>query len=173
MYTLPGDVRDVLYPGTATTPSSGAADLDTEFLMSFIAEAENEVNARLAVRYPVPFPDGAVPNIVGTITRDLAAFYADASHRGQLDYSGQYDPILMRRDRATALLDQLAKGQAELGQPPAVGDDPSTVGASDAGRAGVVINTVPRLFGPGRGDTGGDSLNMGGVDWEYDRRGWW
>lgn len=181
MYCLPGDVRDVLYPGTATTVSSGAANLDSEFLLQFIGEAENEVNARLAVRYTVPFPDDTVPQVIATITRDLAAFYADASNRGQLAYSGQFDPILMRRDRASALLDQLAKGQAELGVVVVDDGDSGNVHATDAGRAGNVINTVPRLFGPGaRGGGGGDSLNMGGVDWEMDPwgpfgpyGGWW
>lgn len=181
MYCLPGDVRDVLYPGTATTVSSGAANLDSEFLLQFIAEAENEVNARLAVRYTVPFPDDTVPQVVATITRDLAAFYADASNRGQLAYSGQFDPILMRRDRASTLLDQLAKGQAELGQVIVTTDGTDGSHGTDAGRAGVVINTVRGgLTRPGMRGGGGDSLNMGGVDWEYHPwgpygpyGGWW
>ena len=115
MYCLPVDVRDVLRPGTSASPSGGASEMDSDYLIGFIEEAENEVNARLAVRYTVPFPDDQVPKVVSSITRDFAAYYADLSYRGQVGYQSENEPILMRRKGAQTLLDQIVKGDADIG----------------------------------------------------------
>lgn len=110
-YTTVDDLRLALSPGGTTDPGTAAVLADGE-LADAIAEAQQEVDARLSDR-GAPFPTDAVPGLVAQITRDLAAFKATLVHRKghPVDVS---DPVRLRYDHALALLRQLGTGEVDL-----------------------------------------------------------
>lgn len=111
-YTDPTDLRLALAPGGALNPATAASLTDAE-LADAIAEAEQEVDGRLAARYAVPFPDGSVPPLVAQITRDLASFKATLVHRKGDPLPADH-PVRLRHDHAQALLRQLVRGEIDL-----------------------------------------------------------
>lgn len=93
--------------------------VDTDVLDKAIADADAEINARLAVRYDVPL---ASPPLVLTrwacsITRFF--LYQDLPRE---------NPIVQEYERVLKSLDQVAAGKLDLG-PDADGDEPATTDA--------------------------------------------
>lgn len=127
-YTSPADVRGVLTRDPAQQAGTAASMADDE-LVAAIDAASREVDAKLAVRYTVPFPGGAVPPLVEDLTRDIAAYLADLVYRQGKDYESDRDPVWLRNQRAQELLKALSNGNADLESP--TGPDPS------AGMVGV------------------------------------
>lgn len=123
-YCAPDDVRAVL-TRDVSQPIGTAASLDDPELTEAISGAQQEVDAKLAVRYTVPFPDSNVPDLVVKLTRDIAAYLADLTYRQGKDYESDRDPVLLRYTRAQALLKDLSTGQADIEGP----TPPTTSGA--------------------------------------------
>lgn len=144
-YTTPAAVREVLSRDGTTTGT--AASLTDQRLKEAIQSAEAQVNARLAGRYTVPFPDSDVPPLVVDITRDIAAYLADLTYRQGVDYESDSDPVLRRYQRATGLLTDLSHGRAEL--LPADPDDPDAAVATEGGGAVALQPYRGELFGLG------------------------
>lgn len=140
-YCTVADVRGVLAPD-ADDPSGTAAVLSDDQITAVIDDAQTEVDARLGVRYEVPFAD-PVPQPVKQITRDVAAYLATLTYRKTLDLSDQ-DPVVLRYTRAMNLLTAISKGQADLEVP--TGDpEPETVGGMHG-----VNRYEGRMFTPGQ-----------------------
>lgn len=70
-----------------------AKDKGAEVGARFIADAEGEVDARLAPRYAVPFVPGSsnVPQIVRTLSIDLAFYRCDWRQKGMKDMKEYID----------------------------------------------------------------------------------
>jgi phage gp36-like protein len=96
--------------GTGNLPGTAAALADAD-LTSAIDQAQAEVDGRLAVRFTTPFVDP--PQLVVDITADIAAYVATLVYRrGEPIAAGE--PILLRYQRAQALLSQAAAGTLAL-----------------------------------------------------------
>lgn len=112
-YTDPDAVRVALTPGGDDADVGTAAYLNDGDFLAAIADATDEVNVKLAVRYTVPFADGAVPDIIKTISTAIAAYLATLTARGG-DPLDRQDPVALRNARAVLLLSQLQNGTALL-----------------------------------------------------------
>lgn len=118
-YTTEQQVRLALAPDGDTSQATAASLTDTA-IQDAITEAQDEIDSRLAGRYPVPFgragtafPD--VPPIVWMIARDFAAWNATLTFfRSNPVPDGH--PALRRYQRAEARLQDLVSGKAELAQ---------------------------------------------------------
>lgn len=88
------------------------ASMEPPELQVAIDNAQAEVDARLAVRYKVPFAD-PVPGLVMTIVTGKAIYYATLQYRGSKDLA-QYDPVVLRHAQVESLLKELANGRATL-----------------------------------------------------------
>jgi phage gp36-like protein len=112
VYTTVEEVRSVLARDTTTTAGT-AASLPDAALLTAVQSAEAEVDARLAVRYTVPFT--APPELVAAATRDIAAYLADLVYRQGVDYETDRDPIWLRYQRADKLITDIAAGTITIG----------------------------------------------------------
>lgn len=139
-YTDPSTVRLALSPDGDQMDVGSAASLGDPDLAAAIADASDEVNARLGGMYAVPFTD-PVPDLVVTITVAIAGYLATLTYRrGDPLLPG--DPVGLRYARAQSLLGQLSTGAATLG---ATGSPP----AQTTGAAPVVTNALSGdLFTP-------------------------
>lgn len=124
VYATPGDVRAVLAPGGSQDDPATAASLGDDDLTGAITAASNEVDARLAGRYQVPFDPP--PPLIHDLVTDLAAYRATLIFRKGRDFESNLDPVYLRGQDAAKLLDQLASGQIEL-EPQAAETNTSTV----------------------------------------------
>jgi len=102
-------LRDVL--GGTENLAGTAASLSDDDLTSAIDQAQAEVDGRLAVRYETPMTNP--PQLVIDLTADIAAYIATLVYRrGEPIVPGE--PILLRYQRAEALLAQAAAGTLTL-----------------------------------------------------------
>lgn len=122
-YTDPDVVRLALSPGGDDSDVGSAASLDDPDLEAAISDATDEVNAKLAGRYAVPFADPA-PDLIKTLTTAIAGYLVTLTYRrGDPLLTG--DPVLLRYTRAELMLAQLQSGAMIL-------DPGSTSPAPDA-----------------------------------------
>lgn len=146
VYTSVADVRQVLSPGGSTAETLGtAASLGSDQIAESIAEAANEINARLASRYDLPFA-APVPRLVASLNRDIAAYLATLVYRRGVPVAPG-DPIALRYDRAQKLLAGAASGTIEL-------VEESGAGVGDSAEAAVENLYEGDLFGPSDFDLG-------------------
>lgn len=130
-YVNPDDVRQAL-AGSPTLPGSAAA-LSDDDLFEAIYEAQAEVNGRLEGRgYTTPMVDTA--GLVVQITRSIAGYLATLTYR-RGEPIAQGDPVLLRYQRAQALLKDISSGILPLAIPGGGGE---SAASSDA----VVVNPV-------------------------------
>lgn len=120
-YATVEDVRDVL-KGTQGDIPGTAADLTDLQLEEAIDNAENQVNSALGGRYDVPFSPSQVPNIVHTITRDIACYLADLTYRMGREYLSEANPLRLRYQRAKEMLYAIRDGKSSIEDLPS-GDD--------------------------------------------------
>lgn len=123
-YTTRTQLREALSPGGDPDDPGSASSLDDDTLDLAIREAQSEVDAKVP---GAPFTR-TVPDVVATITRDIAAYLATMTHRRGEPMTVD-DPVRLRYGRAKGLLDDLAKGAASVG---------SEGGADASGEASVV-----------------------------------
>lgn len=125
-----------------------AASLPDPQIQDAIAEATSRVDGRLSQLYLVPFADPA-PELVQTITRDLAAFAADLVFREVRDYSSNLNPVYIRYQEALGLLKEIAEGKVSL---------PGAPGVTPPVGSGVVVVAINQTDEPLIGS------------WEFDLR---
>lgn len=153
-YTTLTDVRNVLSAeGKADTAT--AASLSDGALQAAIDDATAEVNVRLAARYDVPFDDDRlgqarpVPDVVRTLTRDIAAYKATLTYRrgAPLD---QYDPSVLRYNAADKLLTAIVRGTATLSMDnsPSADQAAATEGATFNRNTGPLFTETDMGVGP-------------------------
>lgn len=129
------DIRDVLTRDAAASveDQNNGSTLDEENLAAARLDAQDEIDARLALRYTVPF--SPVPDLIKRITIAIAAFLADLNFRETRDMQTELNPVLQRYTRAQTILGQLSTGEAVI---PPDGSDPTP---PDTG-AGVRVAAV-------------------------------
>jgi len=113
------DVRDVLTRDAAADEQNNGSTLDEENLQAAIADAQSEIDAKLALRYTVPF--SPVPDLIKRICVAIAAYLADLNFRENRDMQSDLNPVFARYQRAIALLGNLSTGEAVI---PPDGSDP-------------------------------------------------
>jgi phage gp36-like protein len=139
VYATAADVRTVLARDTFDFEGNAAGLLDST-IESQVVAAQNEIDARLAGRYQVPFT--TAPAVVASITIDVAAYLCNLIYRESKDLT-QEDPMVLRYQRAIRLLDDLSTGKADLPG----GDGSPGGGDLGAGVASVRNPYEGRLFG--------------------------
>jgi phage gp36-like protein len=119
MYCTPDDVRRTLVDGDADEADiqQTAAAMSDEQFGDHIADAQSEVDSRLAVRYVVPLDEADLPTIVKQMTANIAAYLATLTFRRTLDL-GPQDPVFLRYQRAESMLAAIVAGKAQLPVPP-------------------------------------------------------
>lgn len=144
MYTTPSKVRGALTPSGSESDLSTAAGFSDVQLNATIIEAQAVVDSYLSSQYPVPLPaavlqpDGTAPEPVGSLTRDIAAYYATLTYRRGKDIT-ETDPVVRRYNAAINLLARLASGQSTI---PGL-ENP----AGGGGDMVAVVNVLPDIFG--------------------------
>jgi phage gp36-like protein len=138
-YAAVADVRAVLAKDQFH-PESTAASLSDDQISEAIQDASDQVDAAIGFTYPTPFTLTPYPRLVVQVTRDIAAYLADLTYRGTVDYATG-DPVVARYTRAQQVLKDLQSGAARLVDWPPVGDPtltdlPSTEAGSIVGPAG-------------------------------------
>lgn len=124
------DIRDVLTRDAALTApeeQDNGSTLDDENLAAARSDAQDEIDAKLALRYTVPFVP--VPDLIKRITVAIAAYLADLNFRETRDMQTELNPVLQRYNRAIALLGQLATGEAIIPRDGSDPDNPPDTGA--------------------------------------------
>jgi phage gp36-like protein len=143
-YTDPATVLNALSPTGTPPPGTAIGALSQTVFSDAISDAEDEINARLATRYQVPFPDDLCPDVVQKLTRDIAAYWCLLAANGQQEVLATH-PVQLRFNRAQLVLLAISSGEIEL--PPVLSNGTNLTSEDDPGGV-VVVNTVPgRLFG--------------------------
>lgn len=141
-YCTPDEVVDVLTRNAAEVEGN-AASVDGEVVTKAIADAQAEIDSRLATKYTVPF--SPVPPLVASIAQDIAAYLADLIFRENRDYSTELSPIYLRYQRAQAQLGRLQTGEAVIPLPGG-GSEP-TPETGNGLRVAAVVNRSPLVLG--------------------------
>lgn len=110
-YTDPDSLR-VLLTRDLAVPEGTAAELSDAALRVAIDTASSFIDASLASRYQVPFPDPA-PALVIQLALAMAAYHADTMHRQSVDIDNN-DPVLRRHNWAVGVLNSIATGDLDL-----------------------------------------------------------
>lgn len=162
-YTTRDEVREILArveQGPSDIPEDTAASLPDGVIDDSIEQAESEINARLGVRYQVPFTDPA-PKSVRDLATDIAAYLSDLTYRETRDYESELNPVYLRYKRAMQLLADIAKGAATLPEnPPGSGGDSGGISVAGTYGGELVFNECD--FQTGSGLLG--SQNWPGMD---------
>lgn len=135
-YCAPSDIRSAV---AGTDDGTGTcAMLTDQQIAAAIAQASSKVSAYAGTAWYVDAADPVVviPDLVFSLTVQLATFYATLTYRKSKDLAA-FDPIYLSYLDATATLKDIAAGLIEVEPvPPA---DPVT-------DTGHVVNTVPATF---------------------------
>ncbi len=105
---------------------SSATDVSTSLIANFIEEAETVVNAKIGIRYSVPFGVNSVPPVIQTITTKLATasviteigMVSDDLAKGVLQRFDKYEEMLTEIGSGTMSIvtsDGTVIGQATSG----------------------------------------------------------
>jgi phage gp36-like protein len=152
-YAQVSDVR-IAVSRDSNRPRNTAAEMSDEHIQAALDNAQAEIDAKLRHRYTTPFLP--TPLLVKSVTIDIAAYLATINFRQERNIPDG-DATVRRWMRACCLLDDLAKGVANLD----VGDgsgDPAPSTTSGMGRP--IAPAIGPLFSPRtmfgrRGDPGG------------------
>jgi phage gp36-like protein len=105
-YCSVADVRIALTESGETTDTNTAADMDDITISDAILEASAQIDPYIAGPYS---PADDVPAIITYWCRDIAAFLATCTWRKSKDFAAM-DPVLLRYQRVTTMLDGIAAG---------------------------------------------------------------
>jgi len=137
-YSEMRDVRLILRgwsdPHMSDDPDYTPAMLDDAQIDYAIADADSQINAVLRSIYAVPLPE-PTPDIIVTLSTNMAAVIADSIYRGSREYANELAPARLLWARSTRILDRIGRGIVQLYN---VGEGPEKVG-----NAAVVINPYP------------------------------
>ena len=136
MYCLPSDIRSNV---AGTDDGTGTcAQLTDDQLSLAIAQAGAKVSAYVGSDFEVDAanPVIVVPNLVFSITVQLATFYATLVYRKGKDLSA-FDPVMLGYNDGIATLKDIVTGLIEVAP---------TAPADPVYAPGHVVNTVPKSF---------------------------
>jgi phage gp36-like protein len=144
------------------------AALTDDQLSAAITQASAKVSAYVGSDYETDAatPVVVVPDLVKTITIQLATFYATLTYRKGKDLSA-FDPVYLGYLDAKQTLQDIISGKVEVAPTPP--GDPVTAG-------GKVINTVPKTFrfeDSGTVPDGRGGIMPAGAPGSALRDGWW
>jgi phage gp36-like protein len=136
MYCLPADIRANVAGTDAGTGTCAA--LEDSQLNAAIAQASAKVSSYAGTSYVVDAADPVivVPDLVKTVTIQLATFYATLTYRKGKDLS-QYDPVLLGYNDGLATLKDIAAGLIEVAP---------TAPADPTDKPGHTVQTIPGIF---------------------------
>jgi len=136
MYCLPSDIRANV-AGTDAGTGTCAALTDAQ-LNAAIAQASAKVSAYAGTSFVVDAADPVVtvPDLVATITIQLATFYATLTYRKGKDLS-QFDPVVLGAAEANRTLQDIVTGKIEVAPTPP---------ADPVDRPGHIVQKLPRIF---------------------------
>lgn len=135
-YCLPADIRANVAGTDAGTGTCAA--LEDYQLDAAIAQASAKVSAYVGTAYEVDAADPVIviPDLVVSVTIQIATFYATLVYRKGKDLS-QYDPVVLGYNDAMATLRDVVAGNIEVAP---------TAPADPTDKPGHVINTIPSIF---------------------------
>lgn len=137
-YSEVRDVRLVLRgwtdPHMADDPDYTPAMLDDAQIEYAIADADAQINGTLRKVYAVPLPE-PIPDLVHTLSVDMAATIADAIYRGSREYASELAPPRVLWAKCARILDRIGSGTIQIYN---AGEGPEQVG-----NQAVVINPYP------------------------------
>lgn len=137
-YSTPRDVRLILRgwadPHMSDDPDYTPAMLDDAQIEYAIVDASAQINAVIRKIYAVPLPD-PIPDIIHTLSTDMAAVLSDNIWRGSREYAGELSPPRITWDRCNRILNNIGTGALPLYN---AGEGPVPVGNES-----VVINPYP------------------------------
>lgn len=111
-------------------------DLSDEQIEYEIGNADSQIDLALRKRgYSTPLPP-PLPEIIHTLSVDIASAQCDMTFRGSREYSNENNPFRLRYDRARRLLVQITDGEYPIYNP---GEGPDLTASYDA----EVINPYP------------------------------
>jgi phage gp36-like protein len=114
-YTTADDVRQVATPVTGN--GRGGWSLEDVDVDHHIRDAQAEIDARLAQRYTVPFPDvddvPATPEIIREICQDIAAYLCVLQANGGVPIPDDH-PVRLRYERKHQFLLDLQAGDMDV-----------------------------------------------------------
>lgn len=159
--TLP-DFREALANGGGAGART-AAELQDERLEANLNEGEDEVLGRLARDFTVPATPDEVPDLIRGIIFGIAGYAATLEFFGSRPLE-QRDPVVLRYERAQALLTKVANGLVRV---PGIDDQSggSVDGSPEVYNVGPAVGLTeqaplpplgsPGWYGPGGAYTGG------------------
>lgn len=152
MYCLPSDIRSNVAGTDAGTGT--CAMLEDAQLNAAIGQASAKVGAYVGTAYVVDAADPVivVPDLVKTVTVQLATFYATLTYRKGKDLSAM-DPVYLGYLDANKILTDIAAGLIEVAP---------TAPADPTDKPGHVVNTLPSIFT--FGDSGTVPNRRGGIE---------
>lgn len=152
MYCLPSDIRSNVAGTDAGTGTCAA--LEDAQLSAAIAQASAKVSSYVGTSYVVDAADpiATVPDLVKTVTIQLATFYATLTYRKGKDLS-QYDPVVLGAAEANKTLADIASGLIEVNP---------TAPADPTDKPGHVVQTLPSIFT--HADSGTMPNGRGGIE---------
>ena len=131
LYCTPADVREAV---SGTDSGTGSAyQLTDDQLDSAILRASAKVSAYAGTVYD----DSDVPDLIFTVTVQIATYYATMIYRKGVPFTTSLDPVLLDYQDAMATLTAISSGQ--ISPDPTMPDLPPD-------DAGLAINTVPRVL---------------------------
>lgn len=151
-YCLPSDIRSNVAGTDAGTGTCAA--LSDDQLTNAINQASAKVSAYVGTSFVVDAADPVIviPDLVKTITIQLATFYATLTYRKGKDLS-QFDPVVLGAAEANRTLQDIVSGKIEVSP---------TAPADPTDRPGYTRNTIPRVFD--YSDSGTVPNGRGGIE---------
>lgn len=136
MYCLPSDIRANVAGTDAGTGT--CAQLEDAQLNAAIAQASSKVSAYIGTSYVIDSADPVivVPDLVKSVTVQLATFYATLTYRKGKDLSAM-DPVYLGYLDANKILTDIAAGLIEVAP---------TAPADPTDKPGHVVQKIPSIF---------------------------
>jgi phage gp36-like protein len=166
MYCLPADIRSNVAGTDAGTGT--CAQLEDYQISAAIGQASAKVSSYVGTSYVIDAADPVivVPDLVKSLTVQLATFYATLVYRKGKDLSAM-DPVYLGYLDAVATLKDIAAGLIEVAP---------TAPADPTDKPGKVINTLPRVFSwedSGTIPNGRGGIEPAGAPGSRFAEGWW
>lgn len=137
-YSTVQEVRLILRgwsdPHMSDDPDYTPAMLDDAQIEYAIQDADSQIDAVLRRIYALPLPD-PIPDLIHTLSTDMAAVIADSIWRGSREYASELAPARILWGRCARFLDRIGSGALQLYN---AGEGPEQVG-----NEAVVINPYP------------------------------
>lgn len=112
-YCSEKDVIAVLIGRRGEDRNETSAELDVDQIRYAIVDADSQINLSLKRRYDVPFLDDAIPDLIHSLSVDIASYLSLLTFRGAQAVSDD-DPLARRYDRARRMLDAIQTSRVDI-----------------------------------------------------------